>query len=60
MTFTSALIVERSSQGSRASVKEQGMREHVQYAPTHLTYKEFIMNKLNDDGYVTCLTQMLI
>lgn len=24
MTFTSALIVERSTQGSRASVKEQG------------------------------------
>lgn len=24
MTFTSALIVERTSQGSRASVKEQG------------------------------------
>lgn len=26
MTFTSALIVERSTQGSRASVKEQGKK----------------------------------
>lgn len=26
MTFTSALIVERTSQGSRASVKEQGKK----------------------------------
>lgn len=30
MTFTSALIVERSSQGSRASVKEQGKDERAQ------------------------------
>lgn len=27
MTFTSALIVERTSQGSRASVKEQGKKK---------------------------------
>lgn len=27
MTFTSALIVERSTQGSRASVKEQGKKK---------------------------------
>lgn len=30
MTFTSALIVERTSQGSRASVKEQGKNVQVQ------------------------------
>lgn len=29
MTFTSALIVERTTQGSRASVKEQGKKELV-------------------------------
>lgn len=28
MTFTSALIVERSTQGSRASIKEQGKKRH--------------------------------
>lgn len=29
MTFTSALIVERTSQGSRASVKEQGTVNNI-------------------------------
>lgn len=37
MTFTSALIVERSTQGSRASVKEQGKKNKNK---THLELED--------------------
>lgn len=34
MTFTSALIVERTTQGSRASVKEQGKKKKIHDQPS--------------------------
>ena len=43
MTFTSALIVERSTQGSRASVKEQGKkkkRKDVHYCLKNNTIRD--------------------